>query len=87
MYDVTRCPASGVGELLSMRSNQTPAEQICAAARPNHEQSPYGARRRRGQALVEYVLIILFVALAVALALSLLAPTINSIFRSIPPAL
>jgi len=41
----------------------------------------------RGQSLVEYVLIILFVALAVVLALSLLAPTINSIFRAIPPAL
>lgn len=45
------------------------------------------APRQRGQGLVEYVLIILFVALAVALALSLLAPTINSIFQTIPPAL
>lgn len=41
----------------------------------------------RGQSLVEYALIIVFVALAVALALSLLAPTLNSIFRAIPPAL
>lgn len=41
----------------------------------------------RGQGLVEYALIILFVALAVVLALSLMAPTINSIFRAIPPAL
>lgn len=46
-----------------------------------------GVSRQRGQSLVEYVLIILFVALAVVLALSLLAPTINSIFRAIPPAL
>lgn len=46
-----------------------------------------GAPRQRGQSLVEYVLIILLVALAVVLALSLLAPTINSIFRAIPPAL
>ncbi|HEU5346931.1 MAG TPA: hypothetical protein VFU60_21470 [Ktedonobacterales bacterium] len=46
-----------------------------------------GAPRQRGQGLVEYVLIILLVALAVVLALSLLAPTINSIFRAIPPAL
>jgi Flp pilus assembly pilin Flp len=41
----------------------------------------------RGQGLVEYVLIILFVALAVALAVSLLGPTISSIFAAIPPAL
>lgn len=41
----------------------------------------------RGQGLVEYALVILLVALAVVAALSLLAPTINSIFRAIPPAL
>ncbi|HET9111526.1 MAG TPA: hypothetical protein VFN78_11925 [Ktedonobacterales bacterium] len=69
-----------------MRSNQTPAEQVHADVRLSDERS-FTAARRRGQALVEYVLIILFVALAVALALSLIAPTINSIFRSIPPAL
>jgi Flp pilus assembly pilin Flp len=50
-------------------------------------QTRAGVVWQRGQSLVEYVLIILFVALAVVLALSLLAPTINSIFRSIPPAL
>lgn len=43
--------------------------------------------RSRGQSLVEYALIIAFVAIAVIVALSLLAPTINSIFRAIPPAL
>lgn len=69
-----------------MRSNQTPAEQVRADARLTDERS-IPAARRRGQALVEYVLIILFVALAVALALSLIAPTINSIFRQLPPAL
>ena len=41
----------------------------------------------RGQGLVEYALIILFVAIAVALAVSLLGPTISSIFATIPPAL
>ena len=41
----------------------------------------------RGQGLVEYALIIVLVALVVVLALSLMAPTINSIFRAIPPAL
>lgn len=41
----------------------------------------------RGQGLVEYALIILLVALAVFLALTLLGPTISSIFSSIPPAL
>ncbi len=45
------------------------------------------AVRSRGQSLVEYALIIAFVAIAVIVALSLLAPTINSIFRQIPPAL
>lgn len=43
--------------------------------------------RSRGQSLVEYALIIAFVAIAVVVALSLLAPTINSIFRQLPPAL
>lgn len=48
-----------------------------------------GARRQRsrGQGLVEYVLIILFVALAVVLALTLLAPQISAIFYSISSAL
>lgn len=41
----------------------------------------------RGQALVEYALILALVVIAVVVALSLLAPTINSIFRAIPPAL
>ncbi len=57
------------------------------SARDVRAQARAGGVSRRGQSLVEYVLIILFVALAVILALSLLAPTINSIFRSIPPAL
>jgi Flp pilus assembly pilin Flp len=52
-----------------------------------HPRTQARAPRQRGQSLVEYVLIILLVALAVVLALSLLAPTINSIFRAIPPAL
>ncbi len=47
--------------------------------------------QRRGQSLgqsfVEYVLIILFVALAVVVALSLLAPEISSIFETISSAL
>ncbi|MFI5276042.1 MAG: hypothetical protein ACHQ1E_02135 [Ktedonobacterales bacterium] len=57
------------------------------SARDVRAQARAGAVLRRGQSLVEYILIILFVALAVVLALSLLAPTINSIFRSLPPAL
>jgi Flp pilus assembly pilin Flp len=72
------------------------SDQPCTASA--YDDGPYAderegadlARRhatRRGQGLVEYVLIILFVALAVMLALSLLAPTINSIFNAIPPAL
>ena len=58
-----------------------------SSARAGRAQAPAGAVFRRGQSLVEYILIILFVALAVFLALSLLAPTLNSIFRSLPPAL
>lgn len=61
-----------------------------ASAQPRKLAEPHAqprALRQRGQSLVEYVLIILLVALAVVLALSLLAPTINSIFRAIPPAL
>lgn len=58
-----------------------------ASAHDIRAQAQAGVVSRRGQSLVEYVLIILFVALAVVLALSLLAPTINSIFRAIPPAL
>lgn len=49
------------------------------------ERSLFSARR--GQSLVEYALIILLVAIAVVAALALLAPTINSIFRAIPPVL
>jgi Flp pilus assembly pilin Flp len=44
-------------------------------------------RQSRGQSFVEYVLIILFVALAVALALSLLGPEIAAIFSTISSAL
>lgn len=43
--------------------------------------------RSRGQSFVEYVLIILFVALAVVLALSLLGPQLSSIFRTISSSL
>lgn len=42
--------------------------------------------RTRGQGFVEYVLIILFVALAVVLALSLLGPQIATIFYNISSA-
>lgn len=44
-------------------------------------------RRSQGQGFVEYVLIILFVALAVVLALSLLGPQIATIFSTISSAL
>ena len=40
-------------------------------------------RRSRGQSFVEYVLIILFVALAIVAALALLAPQIAGIFDTI----
>ncbi len=44
-------------------------------------------RRSHGQGLVEYALIIVFVALAVVLALSLLGPQISAIFSTISSAL
>ncbi len=44
-------------------------------------------RWSRGQGLVEYVLIILFVALAVVLALSFLAPPISTILDTISSSL
>jgi Flp pilus assembly pilin Flp len=43
--------------------------------------------RGRGQGFVEYALIILFVALAVFLAVTLLGPTISSIFVNVNSAL
>jgi Flp pilus assembly pilin Flp len=58
-----------------------------SSARAGRAQTRTGAAFQRGQSLVEYILIILFVAVAVFLALSLLAPTLNSIFRALPPAL
>ena len=69
-----------------MQSEQTAISDVCADLGATEAPCRL-APHHRGQGLVEYVLIILFVALAVALALSLLAPTINSIFRAIPPAL
>lgn len=44
-------------------------------------------RGQRGQGLVEYALIILFVAIAVIAILALLGPVIGSIFSQIIPAL
>lgn len=76
-----------VGDILIMRFNQTLPGIIYANALESDAQAPGSSLRRRGQALVEYALIIVLVAIVVAFALSLLAPTINSIFRSIPPAL
>jgi Flp pilus assembly pilin Flp len=73
-----------------MQSNQTCEASAYESPCADQRDAVNPARRhttRRGQGLVEYVLIILFVALAVVLALSLLAPTINSIFNAIPPAL
>jgi Flp pilus assembly pilin Flp len=70
-----------------MQSEQTSMNSACVDVCDAANQSQRSAPRRRGQGLVEYVLIILFVALAVVLALSLLAPVINSIFRSLPSVL
>ena len=71
-----------------MHSEQTAIRGVCAEIGAADTTCHIAiAPRQRGQGLVEYVLIILFVALAVALALSLMAPTINSIFRALPPAL
>ncbi|HZC05740.1 MAG TPA: Flp family type IVb pilin [Ktedonobacterales bacterium] len=70
-----------------MRFNQTLPGIIYAHALESDAQAPGPSLRSRGQALVEYALIIVLVAIVVAFALSLLAPTINSIFRSLPPAL
>lgn len=69
-----------------MTTSEASAE-LESSARDVRAKAQAGAVFQRGQSLVEYVLIILLVALAVVLALSLLAPTINSIFRAIPPAL
>jgi pilus assembly protein Flp/PilA len=44
-------------------------------------------QRQRGQGLVEYALIILFVAIAVIAILALLGPAIGNIFSQIKPAL
>lgn len=44
-------------------------------------------RGQHGQGLVEYALIILFVAIAVIAILALLGPVIGSIFSQIVPAL
>lgn len=43
--------------------------------------------RQRGQNLVEYSLIILFVAIAVIGALALIGPLLGSIFSNVKPAL
>jgi pilus assembly protein Flp/PilA len=43
--------------------------------------------RQRGQGLVEYALIILFVAIALVAILALLGPAIGSIFSQIKPVL
>jgi len=45
------------------------------------------SRRSQGQSFVEYVLIILFVALAVVLALTLLGPQVATIFDTISSGL
>ena len=52
--------------------------------------APRAARQRwhqRGQGLVEYALIILFVAIAIIAILVLLGPAIGNIFSQIKPAL
>ena len=43
-------------------------------------------RNSRGQGLLEYALIIVFVAMVVFLSLALIAPSINSIFNQVPGA-
>jgi pilus assembly protein Flp/PilA len=49
---------------------------------------PHAPRRgQRGQGLVEYALIILFVAIAVIAILALLGPVIGRIFSQVTPAL
>lgn len=75
--------AKWVGSMLSMQSEHT----YSANAKRG---GIYDLMRRhadRGQGLVEYALIILFVAIAVVAAVTLLGPTISSIFNQIPPAL
>ena len=56
------------------------------AARPVARQSTQRAKSR-GQGFVEYALIILFVALVVVAALTLLGPLVSSVFTRIQPAL
>ena len=86
-----RSVVEGAGSTARMISHHMTTSDTSAglesSARAGRAQARAGAAFRRGQSLVEYILIILFVALAVFLALSLLAPTLNSIFRSLPPAL
>lgn len=52
-----------------------------------HAVQQVSSGRARGQGFVEYALIILFVALAVVLALSLLGPQVAGILDSISSAL
>ncbi len=47
----------------------------------------FGGNSSRGQSLLEYGLIILFVVLAVVGALVLLGPAISNIFAQVPSAL
>lgn len=56
------------------------------AARPDARLSARRAKSR-GQGFVEYALIILFVALVVVAALTLLGPLVGSVFTRIQPAL
>lgn len=62
-----------------------------ASETPQRGTGAPGARRQRhrqrGQGLVEYALIILFVAIAVFAVLALLGPAIGNIFSQIKPAL
>ncbi len=48
---------------------------------------PHIVLQPRGQGLVEYALIILFVAIAVIVLLALIAPQINSVFSQISNSL
>jgi pilus assembly protein Flp/PilA len=62
-------------------ADETPQKAVRASAAQPH------ARWQRGQGLVEYSLIILFVAIAVVAIVALLGPAIANIFSQIKPAL
>ena len=72
-------------------SDETLQRAPCVPQAARHPQDPpppqHHHLHQRGQGLVEYALIILFVAIAVIAILALIGPAIGSIFSQIKPVL